>query len=588
MPWPAILVREAAQNSWDAKLGDRPVRFRLDLATVLPQHANAWRDLLLEGAPYSDQFPLRALLRGKEGGSTIVRTLTVSDRGTKGLGGPTRADTARGGNPRDWVSFVLNVGDPPDTSRGGGTYGYGKGVFYQISRTGTVIVHTRTVEPEGPQTRLIGICLGESVELPGKDGERRPYTGRHWWGRVEGTYVEPLVDGAAESVAAALGLRPFDGDDTGTDIVIIDPDFGDDSDATTARYLADSIAWNLWPIMLRSRGEVRLLPETYLGGSPIAVPVPEQSRDLKMFVAAYERMTADAEGVDTLNCGNPKKTLGRLVIERQLALPHETPPAAQDLGVPDAPHHVCLLRSPELVVKYHIGPEPASGALAYAGVFKASDELDRTYARAEPPTHDDWVFAQLEGKERTFVRTTFVRIKEKLAEFTRPAPVKADPERAPLGAASNLLGSLVAAAGGSGSGVLARPTGGTGTGDGNAAGRTARAILKLEGSPRFEEDPDGPLLVQRLVVRADAPVTVEGTVSVTVADGTREQEPPGDSGQPRIIGWRIAGRTTNEERLTLPAAPTDVDVELLVRPVPDTVTQIEAGLARTVRTAGGD
>jgi hypothetical protein len=122
MPWPAILVRESAQNSWDARLGDQPVRFSLNLAVVPPQKANAWRSLLLEGAPRSDQFSLRRILRGREWHSTMIRTLTVSDRGTKGLGGPTRADVARGDEPRDWVSFVLNVGDPPDTKRGGGTY----------------------------------------------------------------------------------------------------------------------------------------------------------------------------------------------------------------------------------------------------------------------------------------------------------------------------------------------------------------------------------------------------------------------------------------------------------------------------------
>src|SRR5688572_19020002 len=92
IPWPAILVRESAQNSWDAWLGDRPVEFSLNLTVVPPQNANAWRSLLLEGAPHSTQFPLPQILRGREWHSTLVRTLTISDRGTKGLGGPTRAD----------------------------------------------------------------------------------------------------------------------------------------------------------------------------------------------------------------------------------------------------------------------------------------------------------------------------------------------------------------------------------------------------------------------------------------------------------------------------------------------------------------
>ena len=455
MPWPAILVRESAQNSWDARIGGRPVDFGLTLSVVAPQHANAWRRLLLEGVPHSDLFPLRQILRGREWHSTIVRTLTVSDRGTKGLGGPTRADMPRGDEPRDWVSFVLNVGDPPDTARGGGTYGYGKGILYQMSRAGTIIVHTRTVTPGGPETRLIGICLGESMELTDENGKARPYTGRHWWGDVEAEHVEPLVGDQAARITESLGLRPFASDETGTDVIIVEPDFGDTSDEETAQYLADAIAWNLWPIMLEHRGGERLVPQVQQRGLPIAVPVPEHTRGLRTFVSAYQKLAKGDSQI--LRCGNPRKDLGTLSLKRELIPPYDPPAAAQDLGITTAPHHVCLMRAPELVVKYHAGPEPISGSLAYGGVFRAFDDMDRTYAAAEPPTHDDWVYAQLEGNERTFVRTTFVRIKERLAEYARPADVKAPTVQSPLGAVSNFLGALVAAAGGSGAASAVGP-----------------------------------------------------------------------------------------------------------------------------------
>ncbi|WP_305787360.1 hypothetical protein [Symbioplanes lichenis] len=612
IPWPAILVRESAQNSWDARVGGQPVSFTLALSVVPPQNANAWRTLLLEGAPHDARFPLRQILRGREGHSTYVRTLTISDRGTKGLGGPTRADTARGDEPRDWVSFVLNVGDPPDTKHGGGTYGYGKGILYQMSRAGTIVVHSRTMTAEGPEGRLIGICLGESMELADSQGEKKPFTGRHWWGRVESEHVEPLTGEEATATADALGLRPFAEGETGTDVVIIEPDFGDESDEDTAQYLADAVAWNLWPIMLEKRGPERLVPQVWNRGLRVPVPVPEKTRGLRTFVAAYRRLESD-EGVHTLMCGNPKKALGRMALERQLIPPYEPPAAAQDLGITAAPHHVCLLRTPELVVKYHAGPEPISANLAYAGVFRAFDEMDRTYAAAEPPTHDDWVFAQLEGAERTYIRTTFVRIKERLAEFAKPAEVKVEGARAPLGAVSNFLGSLVAAATGSGAATAlpTLPTAGSGgvggngpsdegfdngvAGDGGSSStsdrpgpgaRGGRASVRLDGEPYFENSEIGLLLVQDAVVVGSGRLVARGEVSITVADGSRELDPPEGSAQPMVVGWRTGPDEQEGDQLTLDDATAGQRLALVVRPVAETITQISVVTVRNGGTAG--
>ncbi|MFC4067008.1 hypothetical protein [Actinoplanes subglobosus] len=532
--------------------------------------------------------------------------MTISDRGTKGLGGPTRADVARGDEPRDWVSFVLNVGDPPDTRRGGGTYGYGKGVLYQISRAGTVIVHTRTMTASGPESRFIGICLGESMELADPQGRGRPYTGRHWWGDVGVEHVEPLVGVRATEVAESLGLPAFTGDDTGTDVVIVEPDFGDESDEETAQYLADAIAWNLWPIMLERRGMVRLVPRVRNRGVDIAVPMPEKTRGLRTFVAAYGRLEGE-DNAEILMCGSPRKALGRLALERQLIPPYEPPPAAQDLGITTAPHHVCLMRAPELVVKYHPGPEPAGSNLAYAGVFRAFDEMDRTYAAAEPPTHDDWVFAQLEGRERTFVRTTFTRIRERLGGFARPAEVRSNSVNAPLGAVSNFLGPLVAAATGSGaasvpalggshdpfeqdresqSGSVAKGAVGQGVAL-PASGRPSRrsASVRIEGEPYFEESEIGLLLIQDVVVIGDGPLAVHGLVGVTVADGSREQEPPEGSEQPVVMGWRLGSEEQQGDLLSLKAATAGQRISLVVKPVPDTITQLDVAVAREGRTA---
>lgn len=104
-----ILVRESAQNSWDARIlgSSEPVDFRIDMWTVGPAHTGPWRTLLQAGAPSNAQhFPLHNSLR-----QGSIRLLAVSDRGTRGLGGPTRANDAVGPD-RDFVSFIRNIGEP--------------------------------------------------------------------------------------------------------------------------------------------------------------------------------------------------------------------------------------------------------------------------------------------------------------------------------------------------------------------------------------------------------------------------------------------------------------------------------------------
>ena len=155
-----VFVRETAQNSWDARLGDRPTSFRLELTTVAPTHRPNWERLLTPPANREPNLGIGRLVR-----TPNLRLLSVVDRGTKGLGGPTRADELAV-DRRDWVSFVLNVGEKRDTHQGGGTYGYGKAVLFFFYYLGTIVFYTRVQEPgTGLESRLIGIANGRRAPL---------------------------------------------------------------------------------------------------------------------------------------------------------------------------------------------------------------------------------------------------------------------------------------------------------------------------------------------------------------------------------------------------------------------------------------
>ncbi|MBO2461450.1 hypothetical protein [Actinomadura violacea] len=440
-----ILVRESAQNSWDARLVDHggPVDYRIDLRTVGPAHRTIWRELLSKGAPLPAHLPLREALN-----RPTIRLMSISDRGTSGLGGPTRADKAVT-KDLDFVSFVRNIGAPRDRALGGGTYGFGKGIFYRVSKPGTILLHTRCRVDGRLETRLIGCALWENYITEDATGER-PYTGRHWWGDTSGDVVEPLIGDAADMMAKRLGLEAFAPGETGTTVVMLDPSLEGREPTKAADYLAETIAWHLWPKMLdAASGAPAMRFSVTCDGIEHPVPDPRETRPLNLFVAAYEKMKGQQR--KRLKCHRPKKDLGDLGLVKRVVPPFEATDASRMAGIENMVHHVCLMRPAELVVTYRPGPKPPSEFQSYAGVFRGVDEMDEVYAAAEPPTHDAWNPQSLEHPARTFVNTTFLRISDELNGLLElGGNVRPGAANIALGAASARFASLLGGTWGTG------------------------------------------------------------------------------------------------------------------------------------------
>lgn len=612
-----ILVRESAQNSWDARIPGlpEPVDYRIDMWTVGPAHAGAWRELLLDGAPMNaENFPLREMLKRRP-----ARVLAVTDRGTRGLGGPTRADDAVGPE-RDFVSFIRNIGEPRDTALGGGTYGFGKGIFYLLSESGTVLVHSRCRTPQGGyQTRLIGCTLWKSYVTEGGDGKRR-YTGRHWWGDTSGDVVEPLVGPAADTVVQRLGLRAFGPEETGTTVVVVDPGLDGLEPAEAADYLAETVAWHLWPKMISPKDKDPAMRfSVTCDGVDHPVPDPRSTRPLNMFVAAYETMTGP-EGSD-LACLKPKQHLGRLGLVKRIMPPLEPTRASRMLGMEDLVHHVCLMRPAELVVTYYPGPKPPSVNQGYAGVFRADEAMDEVYAKAEPPTHDAWHPQSLDRPQSTFVRTTFQRIGEALNNLlSLTGTARSGASAVALGAASSFFSGLVGGAWGIGGATayskpngtaqrastpkegshrsaVGRPAarstssghqeghaGGTagsgtygesyGSEDGGTGTVRRRPRVQYVGEPYYEDRGDDELLVQDFRLPVDGPQRVRIDLAVTLpGTGGRETDPPIGASMPVLVGWEDdAGRLHTDGACVIEGG--EAVWRALVRPAPDTMTEI--------------
>lgn len=446
-----VLVREAVQNCWDAKRPDSTIiRVAIGRSTLDQAGASFLRDNVLVDPP-----PGLALDREMREG---MHTLYFADFGTHGLAGPTRAD--RPGEPRDFVDFVRNIGQPPDKDFGGGSFGYGKAAFYIASAARTVIIDSLCRTDDGRlERRILGCALGQTFDIDGV-----PFTGRHWWGRMEHGVPEPVTGRDAERIATALGLPArSDADDLGSTVLIISPSItieaGDGTDATMV-FIAEAVTWNFWPRMIDTPGGAQSTIKFSMtdNGKKVRIPTPRTHPQLRGFVEAMDRLrqepdssVADELIIDSeIRSIRPARKLGRLVIKKDPVAPADLPDRPVPLGARRtraSVHHIALMRAPELVVTYLEGPVPLAGRMGYAGVFKSALDMDGAFKAAEPPTHDDWVARSVADKQdRSFVNIALERVQAQcrlVAGYNASVRHLSDADAIPLGEFADALAALM-------------------------------------------------------------------------------------------------------------------------------------------------
>lgn len=558
-----LLVREAVQNSWDAWLGDRTVPlFGVDLAPleriqmkVLQKNVFSELPIGGDGAANLGEFL---------GSPRETVGLIIYDRGTTGMGGPTRADAKSSADePRDFVDFFRNVGQPPDRPLGGGTYGYGKAALYLFSRVSTILVYTRCHFDGLTPSRLMGACLGDPFHV-----ERGPdsgyYTGRHWWGRrADDGVVDPLEGKAADELARWLGFPEFRRGETGTSILIIDPEVEGSSIPQVLETVRDTLLWYFWPKMLgRDNGLPQMRFSLNQAGVPVPIPAPEDFPPLEGFVSAMRNLKRanggnGSLGVKELHCQRPRKLLGSVSFERFRHKPRLCAQPNENGGRPLLPeqcHHVALMRQAELVVRYLEGPPLPGSNLEYAGVFVADSAVDGVFAAAEPPSHDDWIPDSVEpSANRSIVRVALRRISEAMEEFVGVEGGSAVPGGAfAVAAFAEGMAALLPGEPGPGGSVQPNPPL-----QRRRRGRQPRprASVRVEGEGRlFEEGSRSVLEIAFVVNHAERSNGTRVTASATVAvlEGESEREPPKGADQPVVLGWGLGDGSS--------AGPTGPDV----------------------------
>lgn len=488
-----------------------------------------------------------------------VAMLIVTDRGTRGLCGPTRADLASD-EYNDFVAFVRNSGRAEGKMLGGGTYGFGKGVLYDASVASTIMVFTRTSSAGRPVTRFMAIGMGSPFIAKG-----RHYTGRHWWGAASSvTGVEPVTGARAVALARGAGMMTIPEGATGTAIAVIAPVAHDEEVAEDiVQRIADAATWWAWPHMVGNGDGPTIAFSFSNDGKTLVAPDPSKHPVLRHHVAAYPKALAVLDGNKVaggwpwtameIRSARPKRRLGALVhrkfpAEQAGIAPGQNPPA--DLS------HISLMRNPRLIVQYMPVPPDVNGQLT-AGVFVVPPELDRDFALSEPVAHDEWVpgYLELEKFGRNPVKQALDRLKAELrsASDNGGVPVQTPGGLTGVARLATVMGDLLEGQpGGIDAGTSVPPGKAAGSGfspggkTGGAPGRGSRGRgVQMQGEPELlllKGTAIAQFNMTTLVAEGHA-VRLVATPHVLVDGGAAEKpdDPPLGSEVPVVTGWIVDG-----------------------------------------------
>jgi len=552
----SLLVREAVQNSNDAGYNAKAseITFRVEYYIPTPAQREAMLAKVFPSEPpgLPGERPLRQILE-----SPTTGLLLISDHGTTGLGGPTRADvTLEPGDRADFVNFLRNIGAPQDTPTGGGTYGFGKAALFNVSRVHTVIVHTLCRDRD--EERLIAAGLGSEYDEAG-----RRYTGRHWWGVTENGVVEPLRGEEARVLAEAIGLPARAPDDYGTTVAIVAPEFDtwEEPDKARDELLTAILVW-CWPKMLApgTPGHPRVQFLMRWRGEDVGVPSPFDVPALSPFaealaaIDAQESRTAPSRSVQrwSVEMYRPARKLGTLALKPVLA------PLQFGSGLPAGAHDsahvpftrwkqgrvgmVARMRRARLVVDYLEIPNVDTSEMDFAAVFlpAPSTEVDTALAASEPPSHDDWNPDQVQDKnQQQIVRMVRKRIDELIQQYLAPtnAGASASSGQPSLGRLADSLAALLPGLSGPAlGGWTPRPGGGRTSQRGGA--NSFRVEYK---SPVLREADQGRILEVPFTVTspptAETQLKAKVTVQVDGPGGGIERDRPAGAQEPRVLSW---------------------------------------------------
>lgn len=459
-----VLVRETLQNSWDARVSGWVPAYGVDLHLPDDDARRVLREEVFSEIPSSLDV-LRSSLADPD-----MRVMEIFDRGTSGLDGPYHANRApEEGEPNNFNSFVFDIGTTKVERDSGGTFGFGKTATFEVSHAHAVVYWSVCETADGElEHRLIAASNHEPYV---ENGNR--FTGAHWWGVYDNGVITPIRGDAAQELGETLFHTHFGDEETGTSILVIDPEvrLGSNEDGAAERVpvrtsdhenllvdtVVDALAVSGWPKAIGAGGEdPPMIFVVYKNGEEIEVT--EKISDVyKTFGSS---LTAVRDHLGQLEGSVQRPSLAVLkeelypitlrprylgtetkadyfgerkdslagVLHLMITADLENNDRVQSDESPARPqaNRLCCMRSKaELVVSYEDVVDVDLGQVTWTGVFKPTPECDFHFASAEPPTHDAWSPNTADTEVSSYVvRQSWAAVVRKTRQFLEAQQVE--------------------------------------------------------------------------------------------------------------------------------------------------------------------
>ena len=418
-----VLLREAVQNSYDAKLNnDKPLELYFNCFRFEKQQIKDIQKLIGKDG------------LNKEGEKLVQKiysssyNLEIADRNSTGLSGKGGFQEDRhSGMEEKFHHFIYMTGnDDNKVDSSGGSFGFGKAALYKYSGLRTIAVYTRVLNEGKYETRFILCRIDERIKED---------CGRCWWGAVgrykdKTEYAAPLLNEDADNAAVCFNMKPFAEEETGTDVLLLDVSGHKDLqewmpnctfENTFKDFFPELILHWFWPktscpnpakqinfhmtFEKQDCSDRLLAPEDYY-------PYKFFAKSLKKFYefGDYSAANVDEEnGIFALEAKSPKQDIGRIILQKCNIHDGELKYKEFIFSEPT----VVWMRDVEFIVKYyHPAPQNLKEGKTVFGIFHTNPELEQYFRTFENQTHDEWNFKKQtkeDGYERDYTHN-YIRL----------------------------------------------------------------------------------------------------------------------------------------------------------------------------------
>ena len=417
----ASLVRESIQNSLDAVFDqNRPVHVSFEIGSIRPSAYPEFfklQDEIQECIDYYNEKAKKvygnALAFFKSFQNQKDKSLyfiKVSDSNTRGM------EYKENDTSSKFYSFVRSVGvSNKENSSAGGSFGFGKDAYFNISPIRSILVSTRT---------WTGKCVFEGVASlcthRGSDGTMKASVG--YYDNQKGFPV------TKENEIPNKFLRKENG--PGTDIYIMGIEFSDEHPASDiAKEMEIAVLRNFWLAILRKKLAVSI---RYTDQQPTNIDITTENIRELIRNRFGENITDNKQGRGSDNynptpylvavTGSDEDNSDCLHFEEKLPLLGET--HLYIYKHPEAKNRITYMRKPLMKVSANKFPDFNSGK--FYGLFVCTDPKGNEKLRKmENPAHSEWDSKNWKGDDTIRTNPEAQNVEKEYKDFIRGCLEKA-------------------------------------------------------------------------------------------------------------------------------------------------------------------